>query len=170
MYKPMVTSGDHFVGILEWIGVREKDKDIKSVDEVIAIENLGLEGDKITLKKSKKRQVTLMQKEHISVILSLANENNQDTIKNILYFFKRNLIVSKYNIQDLKGKYFRIGDAIFYGTGDCKPCKKIENLLGKCMFEAMQGMGGITASIVKTGKIKVKDELNLENFNENTLL
>ena len=54
----MVTSEDHFVGILEWIGVREKDKDIKSVDEVIAIENLGLEGDKITLKKSKKRQVT----------------------------------------------------------------------------------------------------------------
>ena len=100
----MVTSEDHFVGILEWIGVREKDKDIKSVDEVIAIENLGLEGDKITLKKSKKRQVTLMQKEHISVILSLANENNQDTIKNILYIFKRNLIVSKINIKCIKRK------------------------------------------------------------------
>ncbi len=170
MLKSKITNKDHFFGLLEWIGVREKDNNIKSVDEVTAIKNLGLEGDKITLKKSKKRQVTLMQKEHISVILSIANEKNPDTINNILYFFKRNLIVSKYNIQGLKGKYFRIGDAIFYGTGDCKPCKKIENLLGKYMFQAMQGMGGITASIVKTGKIKVKDKLNLENFNENTLL
>ena len=165
-----MTKNCNFSGKVEWIGIRQEKGNIKSLESSFAIEGLGLEGDKITKKSSKKRQVTLMQKEHISVILSLANENNQDTIKNILYFFKRNLIVSKYNIQGLKGKYFRIGDAIFYGTGDCKPCKKIENLLGKCMFEAMQGMGGITASIVKTGKIKVKDELNLENFNENTLL
>ena len=59
-------------GNLEWIGVRAKSGDIQSIDRVIALEGRGLEGDKITLKNSKKRQVTLMQKEHISVILSLA--------------------------------------------------------------------------------------------------
>ena len=61
-------------GQLEWIGVRDKEHGIISLDSVLAIKEQGLEGDKITLKKSKKRQITLMQKEHINVILSLANE------------------------------------------------------------------------------------------------
>ena len=149
-------------GKVEWIGVREPKGDIKSMDSVYAIEGLGLEGDKITKKSSKKRQVTLMQKEHISVILSLAQENDHEKINNIQYYFKRNLLISKYNIQNLKRKFFSIGEERFFGTGDCKPCKKIENLLGKQMLEAMQGMGGITAAVVKTGMIKINDRLNLE--------
>ena len=44
-------------GNLEWIGVRDKSGDIKSTESVMALEGRGLQGDKITLKKSKKRQV-----------------------------------------------------------------------------------------------------------------
>ena len=152
----------NIAGKLEWIGVRESKGNVRSINSVFAIEELGLEGDKITLKSSKKRQVTLMQMEHISVILSLAQEDNLDKINKIQYYFKRNLLISKYNIQNLKGKYFSIGDAKFFGTGDCKPCKKIENLLGKRVLDAMQGMGSITAIVVESGMIKVNDKLNLE--------
>ena len=66
------------------------------------------------------------------------------------------------NIQNLKGKIFTIGGAKFLGTGDCKPCKKIENLLGRKMLDAMQGMGGITAVVEETGRIKINDRLKLE--------
>ena len=149
-------------GILEWIGVREVQGNIKSLDSVLAIKGKGLEGDKITSKKSKKRQVTLMQKEHISVILSLAQEKDQSRIREIQYYFKRNLLISKCNVQNLKGKIFTIGDAKFLGTGDCKPCKKIENLLGVSMLDAMQGMGGITALVTESGIIKINDQLKLE--------
>ena len=152
----------NIAGKLEWIGVRESKGNVRSINSVFAIEELGLEGDKITLKSSKKRQVTLMQMEHISVILSLAQEDNLDKINKIQYYFKRNLLISKYNIQNLKGKYFSIGDAKFFGTGDCKPCKKIENLLGKRVLDAMQGMGGITAIVIESWMIKVNDKLNLE--------
>ena len=152
----------NIAGKLEWIGVRESKGNVRSINSVFAIEELGLEGDKITLKSSKKRQVTLMQMEHISVILSLAQEDNLDKINKIQYYFKRNLLISKYNIQNLKGKYFSIGDAKFFGTGDYKNCKKIENLLGKRVLDAMQGMGGITAIVVESGMIKVNDKLNLE--------
>ena len=122
----MESNDQNIPGVLEWIGIREKSGSIKSVQHVLAIEDLGLKGDKITLKGSKKRQVTLMQKEHISVILSLAGEKDQLKIDSIQYYFKRNLLVSKCNIQNLKGKLFNIGGAKFYGTGDCKPCKKID--------------------------------------------
>ena len=158
----MIDNNFNTSGQLDWIGIREKEGDIKGVKSILALQGLGLEGDKITLKSSKKRQVTMMQNEHISVILSLAQEDDQDKINNIQYYFKRNLLISKYNIQNLKGKFFSIGEARFFGTGDCKPCKKIENLLGKQMLEAMQGMGGITAAVVKTGMIKINDRLNLE--------
>ena len=110
-----------------------------------------------------------MQKEHINVILSLANECDPKIIRKIMYFFKRNLLVSGFNILNLKGKYFRIGEAKFLGTGDCKPCKKIENLLGRPMYDAMQGMGGITAIVEETGIIKIKDNLHLDEKNQNTL-
>ena len=150
------------LGKLEWIGVREVQGNIKSLDSVLAIKGEGLEGDKITSKKSKKRQVTLMQKEHISVILSLAQEKDQSRIRKIQYYFKRNLLISKCNVQNLKGKIFTIGDAKFLGTGDCKPCKKIENLLGVSMLDAMQGMGGITALVAESGIIKINDQLKLE--------
>ena len=73
------------------------------------------------------------------------------------YYFNRNLLISNYNIHNLKGKLFTIGEAKFLGTGDCKPCKKIENLLGRPMYDAMQGMGGITAIVEETGIIKIKD-------------
>jgi len=157
-----MTTNNHISGRLEWIGVRENLGDIKSLDSVIAIKGKGLDGDKITLKKSKKRQVTLMQKEHISVILSLAQEDDQDTINNIQYYFKRNLLISNYNIHNLKGKLFTIGEAKFFGTGDCKPCKKIENQLGKKMLDAMQGMGGITAAVEQSGRIKISDKIKLD--------
>ena len=157
-----MNTNNYVSGRLEWIGVRENQGDIKSLDSVIAIKGKGLDGDKITLKKSKKRQVTLMQKEHISVILSLAQEEDRSKIDKIQYYFKRNLLISKYNIDNLKVKIFSIGEARLLGTGDCKPCKKIEKLLGKKMLDAMQGMGGITATVIKSGKIKVNDSLNLE--------
>ena len=158
----MESNDQNIPGVVEWMGIREKSGSIKSVQRVLAIEDSGLKGDKITLKGSKKRQVTLMQKEHISVILSLAQEQDQSKINRIEYYFKRNLLISKYNIDNLKGKYFRIGKAKFFGTGDCKPCKKIEILLGKTMLDAMQGMGGITASVVESGEIKINDNLYLE--------
>ena len=158
----MIDNNFNTSGQLYWIGIREKEGDINGVKSILALQGLGLDGYKITLKSSKKRQVTMMQNEHISVILSLAQENDHEKINNIQYYFKRNLLISKYNIQNLKGKFFSIGEARFFGTGDCKPCKKIENLLGKQMLEAMQGIGGITAAVVNTGMIKINDRLNLE--------
>ena len=158
----MIDNNFNTSGQLDWIGIREKEGDIKGVKSILALQGLGLEGDKITLKSSKKRQVTMMQNEHISVILSLAQEQDQSKINKIEYYFKRNLLISKYNIHNLKGKYFRIGKARFFGTGDCKPCKKIETLLGKSMLDAMQGMGGITASVIESGEIKINDILYLD--------
>ena len=54
-------------GIVTWIGVRDlKSKNIIPTGEVNAIKGKGLEGDKIFLKSSQKRQVTLIMSENIN--------------------------------------------------------------------------------------------------------
>ena len=80
----MIDNNFNTSGQLDWIGIREKEGDIKGVKSILALQGLGLEGDKITLKSSKKRQVTMMQNEHISVILSLAQENDHEKNGRIL--------------------------------------------------------------------------------------
>ena len=47
-----MNTNNYVSGRLEWIGVRENQGDIKSLDSVIAIKGKGLDGDKITLKLS----------------------------------------------------------------------------------------------------------------------
>ena len=54
-------------GIVTWIGVRDiKSKNIIPIGVVNAIKGKGLEGDKILLKSSQKRQVTLIMSENIN--------------------------------------------------------------------------------------------------------
>ena len=135
-------------GQLEWIGVRDKEHGIISLDSVLAIKEQGLEGDKITLKKSKKRQITLMQKEHINVILSLANECDPKIIRKIMNFFKRDtdyLLGSKPNMgretpfeeNDLilhghthRFRLERINECIVFNPGECAGFMKDKNQIG----------------------------------------
>ena len=60
-----MNTNNYVSGRLEWIGVRENQGDIKSLDSVIAIKGKGLDGDKITLKKSK----CIMQISKIQIFL-----------------------------------------------------------------------------------------------------
>lgn len=60
-------------GRVAWIGVRpKKGAPTETVKEVVAIAGRGLEGDRAAAREGHKRQVTLIQAEHLGVIASLA--------------------------------------------------------------------------------------------------
>lgn len=142
-------------GRLEWIGLRpERRSPMKIVESVQAITDSGLEGDRKTLSTTSdsKRQVTLIQFEHLAVIASLIKLDN---IKPEL--LRRNLVISGINLIALKNKKFYIGDVLFEGTGECHPCSRMEETLGTGCYNAMRGHGGITAKILSNGKITIND-------------
>lgn len=158
--KPFLSLFENFsqVGEVMWIGLRPASrKPIKETSEVNVIET-GLEGDRATKNSpSNKRQVTLIQHEHLVAAASFLGKENIDP-----NLTRRNIVVKGINLNALKGRKFRIGTAVLEMTGFCYPCSRMEENLGVGGFNAMRGHGGITCRVVETGKIKIGDNLKVK--------
>jgi MOSC domain-containing protein YiiM len=138
-------------GRVRWIGLRPKrDVPMHEVDSALVTE-AGLEGDRYG-KPGGNRGITLIQEEHLSVIAALTGHLHVPPAT-----LRRNLVVSGLPLVALKGRRFRIGEAVFEGTGDCDPCSRMERALGPGGFNAMRMHGGLTARIVQGGRIRVGD-------------
>ena len=148
-------------GMVQWIGLRpEKKAMLVKTGSVKASVESGLLGDHFAGTYSKKRQVTLIQAEHLPVVASLMGTETIDP--NLL---RRNIVVKGINLLALKEKQFRIGEAVLETTGTCQPCSRMETNLGEGGYNAMRGHGGITAKVVVDGVICVGDEVEvLEDF------
>ena len=141
-------------GEVTWISVRPKKRGaIQVVDSVaVTIEN-GLTGDHYG--KQGKRQVTLIQSEHLNTIASVL----QKTIDPALT--RRNIVVKGINLLALKDQQFQIGDCILEMTGLCQPCSRMERNLGAGGYNAMRGHGGITTKVIQGGTIKIGDKVKM---------
>ena len=142
-------------GRVEWIGIRPaRGEAMEALDSVAVTPGKGLEGDRFKGRETSKRQVTLIQKEHLHAIAScLQREAIAPEV------FRRNIVVSGLNLLALKGKQFRIGSVVLEYTGLCHPCSKMETSLGPGGYNAMRGHGGITTQVVEAGDIALGDEV-----------
>ena len=102
-----------------------------------------------------KRQVTLIQAEHLPVIAALAGlpEVTPATLR-------RNIVVSGLPLLALKDRRFRLGSeaggwVLLEGTGECHPCSRMEEALGAGGYNAVRGHGGITARVLEGGMVAV---------------
>ncbi|MEM0939703.1 MAG: MOSC domain-containing protein [Bacteroidota bacterium] len=144
------------VGTLDWIGIRpQRRAPLKSLLEVKVTLEGGLTGDHFSTKFNKKRQVTLIQKEHLDGIASILAKEilPNDT--------RRNLVIEGINLLSLRDRQFSIGKVVLEGTGYCHPCSRMEENLGPGGYNAMRGHGGLTARVVKEGTIHVGDKVKL---------
>jgi MOSC domain-containing protein YiiM len=48
------------------------------------------------------------------------------------------VLVEGINLLSLKGKQFRIGEAVFEYSGECHPCSRMEEALGAGGYNAMR--------------------------------
>ncbi len=144
------------VGEVQWIGIRPgKRMDLKEVEEIdVSLEN-GLEGDHYK-GRSKKRQVTLIQAEHLEAVATLLSITAVDPA-----LTRRNIVVSGINLAALHDQQFQIGDVILETTGHCYPCSRMEENLGIGGYNAMRGHGGITTRVIEAGKIRKGDAVRL---------
>ena len=147
------------IGVLTWIGVRpEHDAPMRVVDAVAAVEDRGLEGDLAWAhgRLGGKRQVTLVQEEHLPVIASLAGVASVTAP-----MLRRNLAVRGINLLALVKLRFSVGEVVLVGTGPCAPCGKMDEAVGPGGFQAMRGHGGITARVERGGRVKIGDSVRV---------
>lgn len=142
------------LGELVWIGLRPaRNAAMQTVEQVFAEADAGLIGDRYH--GGGKRQVTLIQWEHLAVLSSFTRR--QVTPE----YLRRNLAIRGVNLLALKNRTFRIGEAVLQTTGQCHPCSRMEQVLGPGGYNAMRGHGGLTARIIESGWLRLGDPLTI---------
>lgn len=149
------------VGRLDWIGAAPARRQPLAELETAELKpGEGIVGEHHANGGQSKRQVTLIQAEHLPVVASLVHRESIEP-----GLLRRNLAVSEVNLLALKDRRFRIGECILEGSGLCAPCSRMEEYLGPGGYNAMRGHGGITAIVIQGGKIRVGDSVVREEHN-----
>ncbi len=135
-----------------------------SVPHALALLDRGLQGDRSaqappTRSGGHKRQVTLLQAEHLPLIAAWTGHQHLDAA-----VLRRNLVVSGFNLLAARALFadqpvcIAIGDKVqLVVTGPCDPCSKMEATLGPGAYNALRGHGGVTARVVVGGTLAVGD-------------
>jgi MOSC domain-containing protein YiiM len=157
-------------GRIEAIFLRPK-RDVAAlrVESVIAEADRGLLGDRSAERAAGrpgggKRQVTLIQAEHLPLIGAWSSTQPLDPA-----VLRRNLVVSGINLLALRSPFADrplrvcIGpEVVLVMTGPCDPCSKMEAALGPGGYNVMRGHGGLTARVLHGGRLAVGDAVRVE--------
>ena len=126
----------------------------KAVAAVEALRDQGLRGDRYTaakLRRSPDYQVTLIELENIEAFgqatgLALTPEMP-----------RRNIVTLGVRLNDLCGKSFRVGGAVFEGLEPCEPCSLFAKRTHREVLKFFAGKGGLRARVLSGGAIRVGD-------------
>ena len=156
-------------GRLQHILLRpERHAPVVEVERALALAGRGIEGDRSCRPRPpgsgvSKRQVTLIQAEHLPAIAALVGRAQVPPA-----LLRRNLVVSGINLLAARTLFkdrpvlIRIGEAVLEATGPCEPCSLMEEVLGPGGYNAMRGHGGLTARVLHGGWLQVHDVVSFE--------
>lgn len=150
-------------GTVRWIGLRPGPRqDVQAVDSVVVDPETGLIGDHYK-GRSKTRQVTLIQEEHLEAVGKLLQRSAPLEPQGT----RRNIVVAGVNLQAFRKQQFTVGEVVLEMTGDCAPCSRMEENFGPGGYNAMRGHGGICARVIKGGTIHLGDPVRLHPIESN---
>ncbi|HEX5659851.1 MAG TPA: MOSC domain-containing protein [Polyangiales bacterium] len=144
-------------GRVIWLGARaERGAPVRELPSATLIASQGMDGDYTARGRGGgKRQLTLIQAEHLDVIAKLVGRERVRPDE-----LRRNLVIEGINLHALRLRTFRVGNALLEGTGYCEPCSKMERALGVGGYNAVRGHGGILARVLEGAPIQLGDEVD----------
>ncbi len=136
---------------------QERETPMKRVDEALAVEGRGLEGDRHAKKQRRggKRQVLLMDAQNLRAL---------GLPEGVL---KENVVVDAMPVplEELPpGQRLRLGEAVVELTEQCVPCHKLERIRPGLLKESW-GRRGQLARVIGSGVIREGDSVVLLDVN-----
>jgi MOSC domain-containing protein YiiM len=130
---------------------------MQSVESVLAIPRVGLDGDRYALKQGTffkpdpDHELTLIESEAVE---ALRRDQQIDLAAGDT---RRNIVTRAVPLNHLIGQEFRIGEVKIRGIRLCEPCSHLEALTGKRLINALLHRGGLRAQILTEGTIRLGD-------------
>jgi len=141
-------------GVVVWIGLRPMRKaPLEAVEAADIDEADGLIGDHYQ-GRSRKRQVTLIASEQIAAIASYLGRADISPLD-----LRRNIVTRGVNLLACKESWLQIGQAVLEPTEECHPCSRMEAAFGQGGYNAVRGHGGLTARVVRGGRVRLGDTI-----------
>ncbi|WP_165250556.1 MOSC domain-containing protein [Paludisphaera soli] len=137
----------------------ETGEPMQAVDEVVAVVEHGLQGDRKyrregrpARKNGPDREVTLIESEAVAGV-------NQDGIELTPLESRRNILTRGVALNPLVGREFRVGAVRLKGLRLCDPCDHLESLTRPGVLKALSNRGGLRAQVIEGGVIRVGDPI-----------
>ena len=133
---------------------------MRAMPELKLIEGIGIEGDRYMIgreegfyspKPEEGRQVTLFELETLN---ALKRDHN---IELSPAEHRRNVTVEGVPLTHLVGKTFWLGETLLQATRLSIPCKHIEEITGKTIFDPLINRSGLNCKILQGGTVRVGD-------------
>lgn len=135
---------------------------MQSFPELTLVAGRGIEGDRYMIgneagfyshKPEDGRQVTLFEIETLEALerdakITLLPEEH-----------RRNVTVEGVPLNHLVGRSFWLGEVLLEATRLSTPCKHIEEILGKAVFDPLINRSGLNCKILKSGTVRLGDLL-----------
>jgi len=133
---------------------------MESFDQLTLVAGKGIEGDRYMIgresgfyshKPEEGRQITLFE---IETLEALARDAK---IQMLPEEHRRNVTVQGVPLNHLVGRQFWVGETLLEATRLSTPCRHIEEILGKAVFDPLINRSGLNCRILKGGVIRVGD-------------
>jgi MOSC domain-containing protein YiiM len=136
--------------------------EMQSVQAATALEGCGLEGDRYCAgtghwsRFGRVCEVTFIAAEDLD---DIERETGVGVKKGE---HRRNVVTRGISLKALRrGERFRVGEVAFEYRGPRSVCRYIERLTEPGMTQALKGRGGICASVIGNGTVRVGDEIEV---------
>ena len=133
---------------------------MRSFPELQLIAGRGIEGDRYLIgqetgfyshKPEEGRQITLFELETLEAL------RRDHGIELLPEEHRRNVTVEGVPLNHLVGRRFRLGETIVEATRLSTPCRHIEEILGKAVFDPLINRSGLNCKIIAGGALRVGD-------------
>ena len=146
------------MSIVYEIGIAKKNnQEIDKKESIEVVASKGIVGDRYFHDfNGDREQITLIESENIDYY------NNTFNTKFTYLEFRRNIVTKNIQLNDLVGKTITVGEIKLKVNDLCRPCKDLQNRLGKNnIIKEFLRRGGLRCEILSSGTINIGDKITI---------